>query len=115
MALPEDGRHALITFQRFGFGARASDAAAISRDPVGALREDVARNMVARPSGPDLLTTAEAFEELDEFRTARQKARAAQATQNAAAAMAANPPAVSAEVKPGEMTPPAAKPAPVPP
>ena len=46
MALPEDGRHALITFQRFGFGARASDAAAISRDPVGALREDVARNLM---------------------------------------------------------------------
>ena len=75
MAFPKDAQGAYVALSRFGFGARPNDLTAFAADPVGALREDVLKNRVARPAGPDLADSLAAIAEVDEFKTARKLAR----------------------------------------
>lgn len=89
MAIERNSRTATIAFQRFGFGAKPGDLAAVVSDPVGAVMEDVLQRRVADPKGDDLLTTSDAFEFLDEFKTARKLAREKEQKSAAAALMPA--------------------------
>ncbi len=87
MAIERNSRSATIAFQRFGFGAKPGDLAGVASDPVGAVMEDVLQRRVAQPKGDDLLTTSDAFEFLDEFKSARKLAREREQKASAAAAM----------------------------
>jgi uncharacterized protein (DUF1800 family) len=76
MSLGSRDAQAVGLLNRFGFGPRAGDVAALG-DPLEAMRQLVRLRAVAQPTG-DLLTTSRALTELDEFRTDQQRRRAAQ-------------------------------------
>jgi len=75
MASSNGSKGAFIALSRFGFGARPGDLAAVSVDPLNALRQEILLRRVALPSGPDLIGSTAAIQMLDEFRAARTVAR----------------------------------------
>lgn len=75
MATAKGIQGAYLALNRFGFGARPGDLAQIASDPLGAVEAEIDERAVARPSGPDIVSSLAAIQELDEFKTARKAAR----------------------------------------
>ena len=84
MALKFDARLVAIGLNRFGLGPKAGDLAKAANDPLGFLREEIARRSVVQPDHPELLSTPLALAALREQREARREARANQAAEKSA-------------------------------
>jgi uncharacterized protein (DUF1800 family) len=89
---------AAIALSRFGLGARDGSLAAITPNPRGALREEVANRALARPTGPDLKSTTDLLVELFAFQKEKKIERERQAAVAKGAAPAPLPPGMMATV-----------------
>lgn len=100
---PDRKAGAARLLQRFGLGARPGDIDAIGGQVVDALRAEINPRAGARLDGARLPRTADALAELDEFRTERQRQRAAsmraeEAIDGAGQRMLADPPPSAREL-----------------
>ncbi|WP_342361245.1 DUF1800 domain-containing protein [Terrarubrum flagellatum] len=77
MADRNSDARSIAALQRFGFGPRPGDLAALGGDALDAMRQIVRAKAVAEPTGDHLVSTPQALRELDEFRTEVQRKRAA--------------------------------------
>ena len=86
---------AALALSRFGLGAREDSLAAISRNPRGALQDEVSRRALARPSGPALKSSNALLLDVFEYQAEkkRERDRQAAAPKNMQAAPAAGKPA----------------------
>jgi uncharacterized protein (DUF1800 family) len=75
MALLPDRMDAALALSRFGLGARQGDLDAISSDPRGALKDEIANRIVPSPSGEELKPTAELLTDFYAFREAQKEMR----------------------------------------
>jgi uncharacterized protein (DUF1800 family) len=75
MALSPDRMDAALALSRFGLGARQGDLDAISSDPRGALKGEIANRIVPSPSGEELKPTAELLTDFYAFREAQKEMR----------------------------------------
>jgi uncharacterized protein (DUF1800 family) len=75
MALSPDRMDAALALSRFGLGARQGDLDAISSDPRGALKDEIANRVVPSPSGEELKSTAELLTDFYAFREAQKEMR----------------------------------------
>jgi uncharacterized protein (DUF1800 family) len=117
---------AALALSRFGLGSRQGDIDAISSDPRGAVKEEIARRMVPSPQGEELKPTAELLADFYAFQQTQKEMRERKAADAAAGApadgasqpMASGSPA-GAEAMPGaasmrgEGAAPSAQPAPI--
>jgi len=94
---------AAIALSRFGLGARDGSLAAITPNPRGALREEVANRTLARPAGPDLKPTPELLVELFAFQKEKKMERERQAAVAKGAAPAPLPPGMMALTRPQQV------------
>ncbi len=90
MAFPTGSKAAFIALSRFGFGAKLGDLTRFG-DPIAALREEIAKKRVAQPSGTDLVSSLNAIQSTDEFKTARKLAREKETPQMQPDMMGAKP------------------------
>jgi uncharacterized protein (DUF1800 family) len=79
---------AALALSRFGLGSRQGDIDAISSDPRGAVKEEIARRMVPSPQGEELKPTAELLADFYAFQQTQKEMRERKAADAAAGAPA---------------------------
>jgi uncharacterized protein (DUF1800 family) len=91
MVQSPDRLDAALALSRFGLGARPGDIDAISSDPRGAVKEEIARRIVPSPVGDELKPTSELLTEFYAFLQAQKEMRERKAADAASGAPAPGP------------------------
>ncbi|MBV9567785.1 MAG: DUF1800 family protein, partial [Hyphomicrobiales bacterium] len=102
MNQPPDRIAAALALSRFGLGARQGDLEALSSDPRGALKEEIASRGVPTPSGDELKSTAELLTEFYAFQEAQKEMRERKTAEGAGAPTGGAPQAPLSADQPGK-------------
>ncbi|MBV8447523.1 MAG: DUF1800 family protein [Hyphomicrobiales bacterium] len=102
MVQSPDRIEAALALSRFGLGARQGDLEAISSDPRGALKEEIANRTVPSPAGEELKPTAELLNDLYAFQEAQKEMRERKAAEGISTPAGGVPQPPSSGEQPGK-------------